>query len=155
MTGLMTLAGALVRGYLRDRAALFFTILFPLIFLFLLGGLLGGSKDTRSSVVLVGQVSVYDNLPAHQRARVNQVLTISRSHDLGAALADVRGGSEAAAVVQRGAGLVGYYSGANQASAGAVQSVMQPLVATSNRAAAGQAPRLSMQVSKGGDRAPE
>ncbi|SRR6266487_737501 len=148
MTGLVTLSHALVRGYLRDRAALFFTILFPLIFLFLLGGLLGGNKIARSNVVLVGQVAVYDAQPAHQRAAVDRVLAISRSHDLGAALADVRNGGEAAAVVQHGTDVFVYYSAANQASAGAVQSVMQSLVDASNLAAAGQAPRLSIKASQ-------
>jgi ABC-2 type transport system permease protein len=152
MTGIMTLSQALVRGYLRDRAALFFTILFPLIFLFLLGGLLGGTKIARSDVVLVGPVAVYDSLPAHDQARIDQVLAISRSHDLRAALAQVRNGSEAAAVVERNGRVVVYYSAANEASAGTVQSVMQSLVDGSNIAATGQAPRLSLQVSQVNDK---
>jgi ABC-2 type transport system permease protein len=95
---------------------------------------------------------VYDALPAHERATVDQVLAISRSTNLGAALADVRNGHEAAAVVQHGADVVVYYSAANQASAGAVRSVVQSLVDGSNLAAAGQAPRLSMRASQVGDK---
>lgn len=147
MTGLVTLSKALVRGYLRDRGALFFTILFPLIFLFLLGGLLGGHKVPRSNVLLVGPVAVYDVLPAQAQARLGQILAVSRSRNLGAALADVRNGNDAAAVVQHGTKVVVYYSAANQASAGTVRSVMQSLVDASNLAATGQPPRLSMQVS--------
>ncbi len=152
MTGFWTLSDALVRGYLRDKGALFFTILFPLMFLFLLGGLLGGGKVARADVVLVGQVAVYDHLPAPQLAKVDQILAISRSHDLGAALADVRNGSKAAAVVQHGTSVVVYYSAANQASSGAVQSVLQSLVDASNLTSSGQASRLSLRASQVDDK---
>ncbi|HEY3902341.1 MAG TPA: ABC transporter permease [Streptosporangiaceae bacterium] len=152
MTGLTTLSGALMRGYLRDRAALFFTIVFPLIFLFLLGGLLGGAKNPRSNVVLVGPVAVYDSLPAHGKAKVDQVLAITRSRNLDAALADVRSGKEVAAVVQRGTGVVIYDSGASASSAGAVGSVFQYLVDSSNLAAAGQVPRVALSTSRVDDK---
>ena len=152
MTSLLTLSGALMRGYLRDRAALFFTIVFPLIFLFLLGGLLGGAKNPRSNVVLVGPVAVYDQLPAHGKAKVDQVLAITRSHNLHAALADVRNGNDAAAVVQRGPGVVIYDSGASPSSAGAVRSVFQYLVDASNLAQAGQVPRVALSTSQVDDK---
>ncbi|HET7014459.1 MAG TPA: ABC transporter permease [Streptosporangiaceae bacterium] len=152
MTSLLTLSGALMRGYLRDRAALFFTIVFPLIFLFLLGGLLGGAKNPRSNVVLVGSVAVYDSLPAHGKAKVDQVLAITRSRNLPAALADVRNGNEAAAVVQRGNGVVIYDSGAAPSSAGAVRSVFQYLVDASNLAQAGQVPRVALSTSQVDDK---
>jgi ABC-2 type transport system permease protein len=154
VTGLTTLSGALMRGYLRDRAALFFTIVFPLIFLFLLGGLLGGVKNPRSDVVLVGPVAVYDSLPAHGKAKVDQVLAITRSRNLDAALADVRNGKEVAAVVQRGTGVVIYDSGASASSAGAVRSVFQYLVDASNLAAAGSggSARAALSTSLVGDK---
>lgn len=142
MTSLVTLSGALMRGYLRDRAALFFTIVFPLIFLFLLGGLLGGAKNPRSNVVLVGPVAVYDQLPAHGKAKIDQVLAVTRSHNLDAALADVRNGTDAAAVAQRGGGVVIYDSGASASAAGVVRSVFQTLVDSSNLAEAGPAGRV-------------
>jgi ABC-2 type transport system permease protein len=148
MTGLVTLSGALVRGYLRDRAALFFTILFPLLFLLLLGGLLGGARSDRSDVVMVGRVPVYDTLPAAGRARLDQVLAISRSQDLSTALADVRNGNQAAAVVQHGRSVVVYYSAADQASAGTVRSVLQTLVDSRDIASSGQAPRWSLSTSQ-------
>jgi ABC-2 type transport system permease protein len=152
MTGLGTLSGALVRGYLRDRAALFFTILFPLIFLFLLGGLLGGNHATRTAVVLVGPVPAYDAIPVADRASIDQVLSVSRSQDLGTALAKVRDGSQAAAVVQHGHSLVVYFSGANQTSAGTVESVLASVVESENIAVTGQAPRYSMTTSQVDDK---
>lgn len=134
MNGLMTLCRALARGFSRDRGALFFTVLFPLVFLFLLGGLLGNTGTARSKVDMVGSVDVYDRLPAAQQARLTQVLEISRTKDLAAAQSDVRDGNVAAAVVQNGQSVTVYYSAANQASAEAVQSVMQSLVDSENLA---------------------
>ena len=152
MTGLLTLSQALVRGYLRDRAALFFTILFPLIFLFILGGLFGGTKSTKAAVVLVGPVSVYDTLPAHDQARIDQVLTVTRSDDLKAALTNVRNGNEAAAVVERGEKVTVYYSAANAGAAGTVRSVLQTLVDGANLAATGQPPKLALATSQVSDK---
>ena len=148
LNGLMPLSRALMRGYLRDRGSLFFTILFPLVFLFLLGGLLGNHGTPRAKVVLVGPVAVYDDLSAQQRAQVDQTLAISRSQDLAGALADVRDGNQAAAIVQQGDAVDVRYSAADQASAAEVQTVVRSLVDTANLAAVGQTPRLAMTASQ-------
>jgi ABC-2 type transport system permease protein len=152
VNGILPLSNALVRGYLRDKTALFFTIAFPLIFLFLLGGLLGNHSTPRSKVVLVGSVAVYDGLPAPQRAQVDQALAVSRSSDLAAALRKVRDGDEAAVVVQQGDEVQVHYSIADQASAAEVQTVVRSLVDGANLAATGQAPRLSMTASQAEDK---
>ena len=44
LAGLPSLSRAMLRGFVRDRAALFFTILFPVLFLFLLGSLYKSSQ---------------------------------------------------------------------------------------------------------------
>jgi ABC-2 type transport system permease protein len=147
VTGFLTLSRALLLGYQRDRAALFFTILFPLIFLVLLGGLFGDDGTPRSKVVVVGAVDLFETLPAPERAQVEQVLAISRSQDLAAALAEVRAGDQAAAVVQEGTEVVVHYSAADAASAGAVRSVVHSLVQGANLAVTGQSPRFSMTAS--------
>ncbi|HEU5334146.1 MAG TPA: ABC transporter permease [Actinocrinis sp.] len=144
MNGVLTLSRALARGFSRDRAALFFTVLFPLVFLFLLGGLLGNTGTPRYKVDLVGPVGVYDTLPAAQQARVDQVLRISRTQDLSAAQSDVRNGNIAAAIVQSGPTVTVYYSAADQASAEAVQSVMQSLVGSQDLADAGASSKLRL-----------
>lgn len=140
MKGILTLSAAIARGFSRDRGAVFFTVLFPLVFLFLLGGLLGNTGTTRFKVDLVGSVGVYDALPAAQQARVDQVLEINRTQDLSAAQSDVRNGNIAAAIVQSGQTVTVYYSAANQASATAVQSVIQNLVGAADLADAAASP---------------
>jgi ABC-2 type transport system permease protein len=44
-----------VRRYFRDKTALFFTIAFPLIFLFIFGGIFGKTGDTSFKVALINQ----------------------------------------------------------------------------------------------------
>lgn len=153
MNGMGTLSRILVIGYLRDRASLFFTLAFPLLFLVLLGGLFGGTGSTpRVKVVVVGAVDVLDTLPDVQRAQIDQVLAISRVPDLARALAEVRDGDQSAAVVQDGTQVVVHYSLADQASAATVRSVVQSLVQAANLSATGQPPRFSMAAAAVEDR---
>lgn len=43
------------RRFFRDKTAIFFTVLFPLIFLFVFGGIFGRSGDTSFNVALINQ----------------------------------------------------------------------------------------------------
>jgi ABC-2 type transport system permease protein len=60
MNTLLRLTVANVKSLMRDRAALFWTIFFPIMFVFLFGWIFGGSGDTRISVGYVDQ----DGTPA-------------------------------------------------------------------------------------------
>ncbi|HEY8473299.1 MAG TPA: ABC transporter permease [Natronosporangium sp.] len=144
MTGLLTLARALAVGYWRDRLALFFSILFPLVFLVIIGGLFGGDTTPRFPVVVVGEVEVFDGLPPQTRAQVDQVLRISHSPDLAEALEQVRRGDQSAAIVQQGSEVVVHYSAGDPTAVGAVRGVVDALVQGANLAAAGQPPRYTV-----------
>jgi len=50
-----TFAKLNTRRYFRDRTAIFFTVLFPLIFLFIFGGIFGKSGDVSFRVALINQ----------------------------------------------------------------------------------------------------
>src|SRR5215213_7201300 len=50
-----TFAAINTRRFFRDRLALFFGIAFPLIFLFVFGGIFGGSKSATFHVALINQ----------------------------------------------------------------------------------------------------
>jgi ABC-2 type transport system permease protein len=142
----LTLARAMFLGFRRDRAALFFTILFPLIFLVIFGGLFKGTGTPKASVLLVGPVPLVEQLPADARGQVGQVLKISKADDEAAALAKVRNGDAAAALEQQGNQLIVYYSQADATASGAVRSVLNSLVEASNLAATGQPPRFSLRT---------
>lgn len=44
-----------IKRFFRDKTALFFTVLFPLIFLFIFGGLFGGNKSITFRIALINQ----------------------------------------------------------------------------------------------------
>ena len=62
------------RGFVRDRAALFFTILFPVLFLVLFGSIYKSSSTPKVNVVEIGRVSVLDQARAASHGQLNQVL---------------------------------------------------------------------------------
>lgn len=87
-----SLSRAMYLGFVRDRAALFFSILFPVLFLVLFGSIYKGSSTPKIHVVEVGRVAVLDEARAGSHGRLDQLLTVTRSRDLAAAVAKVRQG---------------------------------------------------------------
>ncbi|WP_308169550.1 ABC transporter permease [Acrocarpospora catenulata] len=129
MTPLRSLSRAMLYGFLRDRMALFFAILFPLMFLVLFGTILANPGTSKSEIIQVGAVPLLDNAPA-----AREVLEISKADDLAAAQEKVRRGDATAAVRQQGDKLELYYSAADQVRAGTVQGVFGQLVGQANMA---------------------
>jgi ABC-2 type transport system permease protein len=133
-----SLSRAMFLGFVRDRSALVFSILIPVIFLVLLGSIYKGSASTpKISVLEVGRVTLLDQARAHSPG-LAKILTISHASSLPGALADVRKGNEDAAVQQRGTRLLIHYSAADPTTAGVVNSVFSSVVAQANIAATGR-----------------
>jgi ABC-2 type transport system permease protein len=143
-SGFRSLSRAMLLGFVRDRTALFFTILFPLMFLVLFGGLFKDQGLPRAKVVEVGPVSVLDQVPAQARAELDKVLQITRADDLATAIGQVRRGDYTAAIEQRGDEVVVHYSAADQVRAGTVQSVLASLVQQTNQRLSGTPPRFTL-----------
>src|ERR1022692_2780600 len=122
-------------GFVRDRGALVFTILIPVIFLVLLGSIYKSSGTPQVSVVEVGNVSLLDGAGHGQ---LSKILQVTRSRNLGAALNDVRQGNADAVVQQQGTVLVVHYSIADQVTAGVVQAVFASIVQQADQQAAGR-----------------
>jgi ABC-2 type transport system permease protein len=120
MRTLFALTLANVRSLVRDRAALFWTIFFPIMFVFLFGSIFGGSSDTRISVGYVDQDgtaasaglrqafgsvtllnlrdgSLDDEKAAMQRGDVSAVIVIPKG--LQDALAQARTGAKASVAI--------------------------------------------------------
>ncbi|WP_257579244.1 ABC transporter permease [Streptomyces sp. JJ38] len=146
-----SLSRAMALGLLRDRAAVFFLLVFPLMFLVLFGTLLKDSGTSESRVVQVGDVAVLDDMPEKQRAQLRGVLEVEKtdgSEDaLDEALEDVRHGDVDAAVFERDGEVELRFSAADQVRAGTVHSVLDSVVQQANQAATGQPPafRLTAQ----------
>ena len=145
MSSLRSLSRAMAIGFVRDRTAMFFTILFPLMFLIIFGLLFRDAGGSRSDVIQVGPVAVLDGIQGEARTELEQVLSIERSDDLEAALEHVRAGDVDAAVEQQGSRVVVHYSAADQVSAGTVQAIMDRVVQGANLAANPTPPRFTFE----------
>lgn len=125
-------------GFIRDRRALLFTMLIPLIFLFIFGGLFGHATTTKVSVLEVGQVGVLDQAMAGSGGQLAKTLKVTKTDDLAAALKKVKNGDDTAAIQQVGDQLVVHYSAADQVKAGTVQGILTAVVQSANQAASGR-----------------
>jgi len=157
MRGLGSLSKAMLFGFLRDRSTLFFTIVFPLMFLVLFGGLFKDSGVSRSDVIQVGPAPVLDAMPPQARAELDKVLKIEKRDAAGATAAkeEVRRGEFAAAVEQQGDRLVVHYSAADPVRAGTVRSILAAVVQNANLAATGVPARFSLELERVEDKSLE
>jgi ABC-2 type transport system permease protein len=133
---LRSLSRAMFLGFIRDRTAMIFTILIPVLFLVLLGSIYRSSSTPQVSVIEVGNVSLLDQAAGH--GQLSQILEITRSRDLAAAVRDVRQGNDDAVVQQQGNALVVRYSIADQVTAGVVNTVFSSIVQQANQQATGR-----------------
>ncbi|GAA1958328.1 ABC transporter permease [Kitasatospora viridis] len=123
------LSRVMLVAFLRDRAAVFFVLLMPLMFLVLFGFLFKGATSAHVKVAQVGPVAVLDSVPPDARAQLDRVLTVHQEPDEATALAKVRKGDYDALVEQGPGGqVVVRYSVADLVTAGTVQAVVQSLV---------------------------
>jgi ABC-2 type transport system permease protein len=148
LTALRSLTRAMFLGFTRDRGALIFTILIPVLFLVLFGAIYKGSSSPKVTVVEVGRVTLLDQARDAAPRQLGQVLTITRARSLSAALAQVRKGSVDAAVTEHGGALQVRYSIADQTTAGVVQSVFSSIVDQANQAAAGGTAPYRLQTAQ-------
>jgi ABC-2 type transport system permease protein len=133
-------------GFFRDRTALFFTVLFPLMFLVLFGGIFANPTAPKVTVLEVGAVPLIDGIPSADRVQLDQAVKFSRDDNLEDALSQVRKGDVDAAVQESGGKLLLHYSMADQVKAGAVQEIFSSLVDSGNLAAAGAQPTYALQA---------
>ena len=135
---LRSLSRAMFRGFIRDRSALIFTILIPVLFLVLFGSIYKSTSAPKVSVLEVGKVRLLDQAEAAAHGQLSKILSITHSAGLPGALSQVRKGSYDAAVQEQGSTLVVHYSIADQTTAGIVQAVFTSIVQQADQAAAGK-----------------
>ena len=145
-SGFRALSAAILRGFLRDRTAVFFAVVFPLMFLVLFGGLFSDQSQGKVELIEVGSVPLFDDLPPEARAAFDETFTVTRSDDLDAALDQVRKGDANVAVVQDGDTLVAHYTLADPAGAAITRGAMQSFIDGANVAATGQPPTYDLQI---------
>ncbi|KAB2346427.1 ABC transporter permease [Actinomadura rudentiformis] len=139
-----SLSRAMYLGFRRDKGALFFTIVFPLMFLVIFGGVFGNQTTSKAKVIQIGRVTVLDQARAHDGAELGKIMSITGGTDRAAALKKVREGDADAAVEQRGDSVVMHYSAADQVKSGTVRGYMESIVQTANIAVTGRPPTYRM-----------
>ncbi|MGI5352443.1 ABC transporter permease [Streptomyces sp. CA-250714] len=150
MKAFLNLSLAMARGLARDRAAVFFTMVFPLMFLMLFGALFKDQGVGRSEIVQVGAVKVLDGMPDKQRASLRDVLKIEKTDGSATArkeaLEKVRKGDADAAVFQRDGEIELRFSAADQVRSGTVRGVLDSIVQQANQRATGQPPAFALRT---------
>jgi ABC-2 type transport system permease protein len=124
-----SLSRAMLRGFVRDRTALVFSLLLPVLFLALFGSLYRNTDSPKLNVVEWGQVP----LLAKAGPGVDKVLTVSHTSTWQLALRQVRQGNDDAAIEQVGPLLVVHYSIADATTAGLVQTIFSSIVQEANK----------------------
>jgi ABC-2 type transport system permease protein len=136
---------AIIKGFLRDRSAVFFALVFPLMFLVLFGGIFGEQQQPKVDLVLIGQVPLIDDLPAEGREAFDEAFETSRSDDRDEAIREVRDGDADVAVEMKGDTLVAHYTQTDQVRAAITQGTLRAFVDAANVAVSGQPPRFTLQ----------
>ena len=145
MSSFRALSLAILKGFLRDRAAVFFAIVFPLMFLVLFGGIFNNASASKVNLIEVGHVSLVDNLPPGARGAFDQTFEVTHSNDLAASIAKVRKGDADVALESRGNQLVAHYTNTDRVKAAVTQGTLQAFVDGANVAASGKPPTYSLQ----------
>lgn len=138
-------------GFFRDRAAVVFSILLPVLFLVLFGTVYKNSSVPKLNLLAVGPVSLIREAQAADPAGLAKIMTVTTSKSLPTALAAVRKGTDDGVLEQRGNTLILRYSIADVTKAGIVQSVLGSIVQEANQA--GRAPTFTLAASQVQDKA--
>ena len=126
------LAVAIVKGFVRDKASVFFAVVFPLMFLVLFGGIFDVDESPRIELVQVGEVPLFAQLPDGAREAFEETFEVTRAADLDAALEQVRTGDADAAVRMDGDTLVAHYTQTDQVKAAVTQGTLRAFVDGAN-----------------------
>jgi len=135
--------------FVRDKGAVFFMLIFPLIFLALFGSLFKGSSTAHASVAEVGSIRMLDNVHGSDRTQLDQALTITRMTSQAKALEEVRNGT-LDGLIEQGPGntLVLRFSSVDPTTAATVKGIFQSVIQTANVEATGKPPTYTLDATQ-------
>jgi ABC-2 type transport system permease protein len=140
LTPFQSLAMAAVKGFVRDKATLFFTFLFPLMFLVIFGLILGNPGTSRTMIGVVGDGPVIQAL-----AKLD-VVELRHIDNVDAAAQRVKAGDLPAYVVENGPTVTVRFAASDQVKAGTVLGLVDGVVSQQNVVATGQRPRFALDI---------
>lgn len=147
MSAFVALSLAIMKGFWRDKASVFFALIFPLMFLVLFGGIFNDTDASKSDLVLIGEVAFVDDLEGGAKEAFDDQF---ETRELGRAdaLEEVRKGDADAALEQHGDELVLHFTQADQVAAARTTATVGGFVQAANTAAlaaaAGESPPFSL-----------
>jgi ABC-2 type transport system permease protein len=141
VTAFKSLARAMFKGFYRDKATLFFTFVFPLMFLVVFGLLFRDVGADKTKIGVVGDGQVITAL------RESGALELERFPTVEDALKKVRDGDLPAMVAQDGDTITYRFAQSDQAQAGMVTGIVSGVVSQVNQLDTGQRPKFAMDVS--------
>jgi ABC-2 type transport system permease protein len=144
-----SLSVAMFKGFFRDRAALFFTFIFPLMFLVVFGLLF---RDAGAEKIQIGAVG---DGPVIAALTQTGAVELQRFDDVDSAVQKVRDGDLPAMVSEQGTEITLRFAASDQTRAGTVVGLVDGVVNRVNQAITGQPPRYTMDATNVEDSALE
>lgn len=150
MRALQSLSVAILKGFLRDRQAVFFAIVFPLMFLVLFGGVFANQGTSRISMTVVGDVGLIDDLSGGAKDAFEDSFDVTDvgADDWAEAVDEVKDGDRTLAVRAVGDTIEVRYSDADQVAAAVAQGTLNAFVNEANIQATGQPPKYSVRAER-------
>jgi ABC-2 type transport system permease protein len=133
-----SLSLAMVKGFYRDKATLFFTFVFPLMFLVVFGLIFRDAGSDKIKLGVVGDGPVISTLDK------TGAVEFERYDNVDAAVAKVKDGDLPGMVAEQGDTIVLRFAASDQARAGTVIGLVSGVVSNVNLAATGQQPRFTL-----------
>jgi ABC-2 type transport system permease protein len=141
MTAFKSLATAMVKIFYRDKATLFFTFVFPLMFLVVFGLLFRDVGTSKTEIGIVGDGPVIEGLEQ------TGALSLTRFDTVDEAVQKVRDGDLPAMVAQDGDRVTYRFAQSDQTQAGVVSGIVQGVVSHMNQEASGQPEKYTIDAS--------
>jgi ABC-2 type transport system permease protein len=126
------------KGFFRERVALFFTFLMPLMFLVIFGLIFGGASSSKTKIDVVGDGPVISALDG------TGIVQFQRVDSFDKAVQDVRNGDVPAAISAQGNTIQLRYAASDSVQAGTVQAVIRSVVDAVNLKATGRPPAVTL-----------
>lgn len=136
----VALSKAAFKGFIRDKAALFWTIMFPLMFLVIFGLLFNDDSGNRTELGVVGDGPV---ITALEQTGAVELTKLPSERE---ALEQVRAGDLPGYVAQHGDDVTLRYAASDQAQAGTIQGLVHGVADKANVAATQQPPKFSVDA---------
>jgi ABC-2 type transport system permease protein len=140
LTPFQSLAIAAAKGFVRDKANLFFTFLFPLMFLVIFGLIFGSQGASKTTIGVVGDGPVIQALSKVDAVELKHVDNVD------AAAQQVKAGDLPAYVVENGPTVTVRFAASDQVKSSIVLGLVNGVVSEQNVAATGQPPHFALDV---------